>query len=109
MPSHNSSPAAYLCAVMHAMKHPTQPVCGLLIGRRADSAASGDTASSGSGSSAFVVAAVPLIHTELAAAGHPVTEVALKQVAAVCRSNGRRIVGLYFANERLDDMTLHEH
>lgn len=85
---------------MHSVKHPTQPVCGILLGRRSESAPD---------SPSYVAAAVPLMHNEVASAPHPVTSVAMKQIAAVGRSTGRRIVGLYVANERLDDMALHEH
>ena len=94
------APSAYFTAVMHSMKHPTQPVCGLLLGRRSDGTADAP---------AYVAAAVPITHNEVASAPHPITSVAIKQVAAVGRSTGRRIVGLYVANERLDDSSLHEH
>jgi hypothetical protein len=104
MAAASCSPAAYCTAAMHALKHPTQPVFGFLLGRRV----TGDGAASSS-AAAFADAAVPIMHTEVASAPHPVTSIALKQVVAVCRSTGRRVVGLYVANERLDDVTLHDH
>jgi hypothetical protein len=105
------SPTAYCTAAMHALKHPTQPVVGLLLGRRAATtdAANGASSSASSSSGLHADAAVPLIHTELATAPHPVTSIAIKQVMAVSRANGSRVVGIYVANERLDDDQLHEH
>ena len=94
------SPAAYCTAALHALKHPTQPVMGLLLGPRA---------ADGSKGAAYVAAAVPVMHTELASAPHPVTAIAVKQVNAVATSSGRRVVGMYVANERCDDMALHQH
>lgn len=92
-----ASPAAYVTAVLHAFKHPSQPVFGLLIGK---TSADGEQ---------HVVAAVPIMHSEIASHPHPVTSIALRQVAAVCRSQGRVIVGAYFGNERLDDTSVNDH
>ena len=92
------SPAAYCTAALHALKHPTQPVMGLLLGPRAEGK-----------QAAYVAAAVPIMHTEVASAPHPVTAMAVKQVQAVATSSGRRIVGMYAANERCDDNSLSQH
>uniref|UniRef100_A0A7S1PU66 MPN domain-containing protein n=1 Tax=Neobodo designis TaxID=312471 RepID=A0A7S1PU66_NEODS len=99
------SPAAYCTAALHALKHPTQPVMGLLLGPRASPAATAD----GGKAAAYASAAVPVAHTEVASAPHPMTEIAVKQVLAVATSSGRRIVGLYAANERCGDNALSEH
>lgn len=92
-----ASPAAYVAVVLHALKHPSQPVFGVLIGKKT---ADGNF---------HVLSAIPLFHTELASFPHPMSSVALKQIAAVCRATGRCIVGAYFANERLNDVSIHDH
>ncbi|BGP12813.1 hypothetical protein JCM10213_008074 [Rhodosporidiobolus nylandii] len=86
MTSYSLSPLAYLKVVLHAAKHPSSTVCGLLVG----------TVSSGTAS---IVDAIPLLHhgvdlSMAMEAGLQLAEIYAKQQQWV-------FLGLYVANERL--------
>mmetsp|Transcript_1629 Transcript_1629/g.3374 ORF Transcript_1629/g.3374 Transcript_1629/m.3374 type:complete len:196 (-) Transcript_1629:1091-1678(-) len=82
---------AYAKVVLHALKHPSASVNGVLIGKP--------------GSSGLVVTdAVGMMHGQLALA--PMIEVALAQIEAHFTDQGLSIVGYYHANERLRDQEM---
>ena len=85
------SDRAYVKLVLHALKHPTRAVCGVLVGR-----ASGDAG-------VEVVDALPMLHSSLAVT--PCAEIALEQCAAHAElaGGGLRLVGYYHANELARD------
>jgi ER membrane protein complex subunit 8/9 len=86
-----SSAVAIAKAIFHASKFSTQAVFGLLVGKRLQS------------HHCFVVDAIPITHTLPAVCPHPVMESALAMVSAFATSKGLVVLGLYVANERLDD------
>ncbi|GAA6013242.1 hypothetical protein JCM11491_006326 [Sporobolomyces phaffii] len=71
--------------ILHAAKHPTQTVCGLLVG-----------------TSTSISDAIPLLHhwTELSA----MMEVALQLAETHVKQRGLEILGVYVANERIGDL-----
>eukprot|EP00250_Pteridium_aquilinum_P000937 c11121_g1_i1 orf=141-758(+) len=89
---------AYIKAVLHAVKHKTCAVNGLLIGR-----VKGDGVDD---FSLQIVESVPLFHTHLALL--PMLEIALLQVDEhlSVQDGGLQILGYYHANERFDDNEL---
>ena len=90
--------AAYGKALLHCMQYPTQPVMGFLIGRKLQKTGG-----------VFVCDAVPVMHSQAAAAPHPIPKLALMQIAALGGAEGTGVVGAYVANERLDDAAVSEH
>lgn len=96
MPQVQSSVDAFAKAVFHAFKYPTQPVFGLLVGKRLQ-----DTT--------FVTDAVPVMHSLPAVSPHPVLEVAVSAVSSFVKTKGLVVLGLYVANERLDDNNVSPH
>lgn len=86
-----SSVAAIAKAIFHASKFSTQAVFGLLVGKRLQS------------HHCFVVDAIPITHTLPAVCPHPVIESALAMISAFVTTKGLVVLGLYVANERLDD------
>lgn len=119
-----ASPEAYTKALLHCYKYPTQPVMGMLIGKRLNddsgaaaaggngSGAGGGTNSAHSGtgsisssssSSCFVSDAVPLFHTLPMSAPNPMLEVAYAHVQYAAKTSGQSLLGVYIANERLMD------
>lgn len=90
-PSIELSAEAYCVAFLHACKHPTKAVNGLLLG----SAGAGGTK---------VVKALPLFHSSLALA--PMLEAALMLADEHCKAAGLQLVGYYQANELTDDLDL---
>lgn len=92
----SSSPTAYAKAVLHAVKYSAQPVMGLLLGKP-------PTRSGGSLPVLAVLDAVPLTHVDVAAPSHPIIDAAVLQVAAVGKSRGLSIVGVYHANAVYND------
>jgi hypothetical protein len=104
---------AYAKMLLHALKHPTQPLSGLLVGKlvAASAVTSGDSAVSSSDSAAtvlFVSDAVPLTHSQVATLPHPIVEAGARMVHSQACSQGCGVVGCYFANERFDDGELCE-
>lgn len=93
-----ASTEAYVKAVLHALKYPSQPVCGLLLGRS-------EAQFEGQSSPAcpVVLDAIPLFHTVVASAPNPVLDAALSVMQAVAKEEHHEIIGLYFASERLQD------
>ncbi|KPI88673.1 hypothetical protein ABL78_2211 [Leptomonas seymouri] len=106
-----ASPEAYTKALLHCYRYPTQPVMGMLVGKRLseDSTAAGSAgqsgAASGGGSSSncFVSDAVPLFHTLPMTAPSPMLEVAYSHVQYAACTTGQSLLGVYIANERLLD------
>lgn len=107
---------AYAKVVLHCLKYPTQPVFGLLIGKRLGESGASSTATSSScasssifhGAAVAVLDAVPLFHTSLMSAPHPLIDVGVQlvQTSIQKENDGCEIVGIYVANERLDDTTI---
>lgn len=88
---------AYTKAVLHAMKHPTQPVLGFLMGK-----------ATGADKSTFIADAVPILHTNGAVFKSPTVEIAFLQCQAVGRTKGLSVVGVYAANEHVKDNAVSE-
>ena len=91
-----ANPESFCKCVLHSVKYSTQPVLGALLGKKlADSF--------------FIVDSVPLFHTSVVTTPHPLFEVALMQATAQAKTKGLSVVGLYAANERLDDNMVSVH
>ncbi|KAJ9460781.1 ER membrane protein complex subunit 8/9 [Diplonema papillatum] len=82
------SPAAYGKLLLHAFKHPSQAVSGLLVGK-VDAKV------------LYVHEAVPLFHTYSQLM--PMLEVALKQVNAIFEKDGMFVLGLYSSSQPITD------
>lgn len=92
------SQCAYIKFVLHALKHRSSSVNGLLLGRLVED---------GGGGAAPIVQisdAVPLSHSQIGMLPH--LELALIQVEEHFASDGLGVVGYYHANERHDDTEL---
>ena len=89
----SSSIDAYGKAFLHAFKFPSQPVSGLLLGKRAQE----------DGGSLFISDAVPLFHTSALSCPNAMLDVALAQCHAVAKTRGLQLVGVYVANELATD------
>ncbi|KAG5510891.1 hypothetical protein JKF63_06392 [Porcisia hertigi] len=116
-----ASPEAYTKALLHCYKYPAQPVMGMLVGKRlsedAGALAQGNAnlsnahnspgaASSTSSSVCYVSDAVPLFHTLPMTAPHPMLEVAYAHVQYAAKTTGQSLLGVYIANERLQDNSI---
>mmetsp|Transcript_9563 Transcript_9563/g.23320 ORF Transcript_9563/g.23320 Transcript_9563/m.23320 type:complete len:208 (+) Transcript_9563:22-645(+) len=77
------SEAAYLTAVLHALKYPAHAVNGVLLGSFADGGVR-------------VEQAVPLLHSDLALA--PMMEAGLALIDEHCAASKSQVVGYYHAN-----------
>ncbi|XP_073101838.1 ER membrane protein complex subunit 8/9 homolog [Elaeis guineensis] len=86
--------AAYIKLVLHALKHRTSPVGGLLVGRLPEDNAS----------TVQIADAIPLTHSQIGLL--PSLELALIQVEEHFGAEGLSVVGYYHANERYDDAEL---
>ncbi|KAJ8626203.1 hypothetical protein MRB53_019510 [Persea americana] len=86
---------AYIKLVLHALKHRTSAVNGLLLGRflNADKDPVVEIADS-----------VPLSHSQIGLL--PTLEIALIQIEEHFAKEGLSVVGYYHANERYDDLEL---
>ncbi|KAL1498793.1 hypothetical protein AB1Y20_014100 [Prymnesium parvum] len=82
---------AYCVLFLHACKHPSKAVNGLLIGTVTDGAVR-------------VTKALPLFHSSLALA--PMLETALMLADELCKQTGSQLVGYYQANELANDLEL---
>ncbi|KAJ6836874.1 putative ER membrane protein complex subunit 8/9-like protein [Iris pallida] len=91
------SQTAYIKLVLHALKHRSASVNGLLLGRLLDS-------SSAAAATVQISDAVPLSHSQISLL--PSLELALIQVEEHFSAEGLTIVGYYHANERHDDADL---
>lgn len=83
----------YIKLVLHALKHQSSAVNGLLIGRLLDD-----------GATVHVADAVPLSHSQIGLL--PALELALIQAEEYFGEDGLNVVGYYHANERYDDYEL---
>lgn len=123
-----ASPEAYTKALLHCYKYPTQPVLGMLVGKRlGDGAATAVSAggsdgsshatgerqavdagavSSGGGYSCYVMDAVPLFHAQALCTPSPAQEVAYIHVQSTAKAAGQTLLGIYVANDRLDDRSI---
>jgi len=102
------SQRAYVTLLLHALKHPSCAVSGVVLGP-APPASARDAASSPPGSPRAaqprqLTLTVPLFHTQPALV--PMLEVALAQVEAYAAANGLVILAYYAANERPGDAEL---
>ncbi|GAA5908242.1 ER membrane protein complex subunit 8/9 family protein [Sporobolomyces salmoneus] len=88
MSNYTLSTRASELLILHAAKHPTQTVCGLLVGSSSNS----------------ISDAIPLLHhwTELSA----MMEVALQLAESSVKQQGKEILGLYIVNSRIGDMSV---
>ena len=84
-------PEAYCTLFLHASKHPSKAVNGLLLGSADDAAVR-------------VTKVLPLFHSSLALT--PMLEAALMLADEHCKASGLKIVGYYQANELCDDLEL---
>ncbi|KAK6133047.1 hypothetical protein DH2020_033202 [Rehmannia glutinosa] len=84
---------AYLKLVLHALKHRTSAVNGVLLGR-----------SSADGATVEIVDSVPLFHSQIGLL--PPLEIALIMIEEYYGEKGSSIVGYFHANERYDDFEL---
>ncbi|XP_004248356.1 ER membrane protein complex subunit 8/9 homolog [Solanum lycopersicum] len=84
---------AYIKLVLHASKHKTSAVNGVLLGR-----ISGDSAV------VEIVESVPLFHSQIGVL--PPLEIALIMIEEYYFDKGLSIVGYFHANERFDDSEL---
>ncbi|KAI8004493.1 hypothetical protein LOK49_LG08G00523 [Camellia lanceoleosa] len=86
---------AYIKLILHALKHRSSAVNGVLLGRL-----SGDD----SNPVVEITDSVPLFHSQI---GHlPHLEIALIQIEEYYGAQGLSIVGYFHANERFDDSEL---
>ncbi|KAM7504321.1 hypothetical protein LguiB_003225 [Lonicera macranthoides] len=85
---------AYIKLVLHALKHKTSAVNGLLLGRL----------SSGSDLVVEITDSVPLFHSQIGLL--PPLEIALIMIEEFYSAQGLSIVGYFHANERFDDVEL---
>uniref|UniRef100_A0A5B6ZY63 MPN domain-containing protein n=1 Tax=Davidia involucrata TaxID=16924 RepID=A0A5B6ZY63_DAVIN len=86
---------AYIKLVLHALKHKTSAVNGVLLGRLSG----GDT-----NPVVEITDSVPLFHSQIGLL--PPLEIALIQIEDYYGAQGLNIVGYYHANERFDDFEL---
>ncbi|XAR67348.1 hypothetical protein NMG60_11002065 [Bertholletia excelsa] len=84
---------AYIKLVLHALKHRTSAVNGVLLGRL-----------SGCGAVVEITESVPLFHSQIGLL--PPLEIALLQIEEYYSDEGLSIVGYFHANERFDDFDL---
>ena len=98
---------AYVTLLLHALKHPSCSISGVVLGpapRAADVGGSPPGSPPGSPRGAAprqLTLTVPLFHSQPALA--PMLEVALSQVEAYAAANGLAILAYYAANERPED------
>lgn len=95
MPAVVASSDAYVKAVLHCYKYPTQAVLGILVGKSINGT-----------SDCYVTDAYPLFHSMAMSAPHPMLEVAYAHCQSAARTAGLTLLGVYLANERLDDRSI---
>ncbi|MCD7453001.1 hypothetical protein HAX54_019095 [Datura stramonium] len=81
---------AYIKLILHALKHKTSSVNGVLLGRI-----------SGNGDNVEIVESVPLFHSQIGLL--PPLEISLIMIEEYYADKGLSIVGYFHANERFDD------
>eukprot|EP00744_Colponema_vietnamica_P014314 GILI01020038.1.p1 GENE.GILI01020038.1~~GILI01020038.1.p1 ORF type:complete len:208 (+),score=50.74 GILI01020038.1:74-697(+) len=89
------SSEAYVKALLHAMKHPTQPVLGFLLGKPTTD-------------QIYIADAVPVQHTNGGVFHSPTVEIAYMHCQAIGKAQGLSVVGLYAANELVKDTAVSE-
>ncbi|KAG0496852.1 hypothetical protein HPP92_001369 [Vanilla planifolia] len=89
--------SAYIKLVLHALKHRTSAVNGLLLGRLSEDGGGGAP-------TVQISDAVPLSHSQIGIL--PYLELALIQVEEHFGAEGLAVVGYYHANERFNDTEL---
>jgi len=87
------TPEAFATAYLHTLRYSTCDVSGVFLGKDVEG-------------HVFVSDAVPLFHSTLLTGSSPMLQVALLQCAAVAKTRGLNIVGMYFANERANDKSV---
>ncbi|KAI0489093.1 hypothetical protein KFK09_028934 [Dendrobium nobile] len=92
------SQCAYIKFVLHALKHRSSSVNGVLLGRLLEDGGGG------AAPTVLISDSVPLSHSQIGVL--PYLELALIQVEEHFASDGLTIVGYYHANERYDDTEL---
>lgn len=99
------SQTAYVKLVLHALKHKTSAVNGILVGRLKQSSASEDN-NSISTEAVEIIDIIPLSHSQLGLL--PTLEIAITQGEEYFALKGDRlsVVGYYHANERYEDLEL---
>lgn len=99
------SQTAYVKLVLHALKHTTSAVNGILVGRIKQYPASEDD-NNNSTEAVEIIDAIPLSHAQLGLL--PTLEIAITQGEEYFVSKGDRlsVVGYYHANERYEDLEL---
>lgn len=102
---HFSSDDAYLKVMLHCLKYPACAVSGILVGKKLSQEAS----PSQDPTTYFVVDAIPCFHNGILVAPWAMLEVVVLQVAALVRTKGLAILGMYCAADRkmLSDAPLH--
>ncbi|CAN4084723.1 unnamed protein product [Withania somnifera] len=81
---------AYIKLILHALKHKTSSVSGVLLGRI-----------SSNGDSVEIVESVPLFHSQIGLL--PPLEISLIMIEEYYADKGLSIMGYFHANERFDD------
>lgn len=99
------SQTAYVKLVLHALKHTTSAVNGILVGRIKQYPASEDD-NNNITEAVEIIDAIPLSHAQLGLL--PTLEIAITQGEEYFASKGDRlsVVGYYHANERYEDLEL---
>ncbi|XP_077246146.1 ER membrane protein complex subunit 8/9 homolog [Tasmannia lanceolata] len=87
---------AYIKLVLHALKHKTSAINGILLGRLPNN--------NDNNSVVEIVDSVPLSHSQIPLL--PTLEIALIQIEEHFGAEGISVVGYYHANERFDDFEL---
>eukprot|EP01065_Artemidia_motanka_P034952 TRINITY_DN42933_c0_g1_i1.p2 TRINITY_DN42933_c0_g1~~TRINITY_DN42933_c0_g1_i1.p2 ORF type:complete len:230 (+),score=83.62 TRINITY_DN42933_c0_g1_i1:85-774(+) len=85
-------PQAYGKAYLHAVRYPSQAICGVFVGKLLEGP---------QGPTVYVHDAYPLFHTHLQL--RTMFDVGLRLVSALSQSDGFQIVGVYAAEARLED------
>ncbi|KAG8346173.1 putative Uncharacterized protein family (UPF0172) [Trypanosoma vivax] len=98
---------AYVKALLHCQKYPTQPVAGFLIGKRISENGVGSSGANAEDTDrVFVADSVPLFHAIMMTSPHPMMSVAYAQVSTYARTKGLVLLGYYVANEHVGDTTV---
>eukprot|EP00996_Jenningsia_fusiforme_P003939 NODE_4739_length_767_cov_76.030641_g4393_i0.p1 GENE.NODE_4739_length_767_cov_76.030641_g4393_i0~~NODE_4739_length_767_cov_76.030641_g4393_i0.p1 ORF type:complete len:188 (+),score=21.60 NODE_4739_length_767_cov_76.030641_g4393_i0:55-618(+) len=82
---------AYRKAFQHVFKYPTDTTNGLIVADK----------------EGIVIDCFPMFH--LQATLMPLTQVALRFAMAICSEKGKNVVGVYCANQRLEDTEVSPH
>jgi len=97
MPEYIINKEAYLKIILHACKHPSRTVNGVLLAQE-------ESDKDNSSNKIIIVDAVPLFHHWNTLT--PMLEVGLQQINIYANEKNLNVVGYYHANERVDDNKL---